>query len=159
VPSDPHIIEWYRADSWPRMRRVLLTGPVILTLGGLVIAVSFLTHQPLETRMLATIVGFVLVAAGAATTLFGMHGILRSEVSLVLRTDGVLVQSASLETLVPWDDLVSVRWDPRSSCLVLERNGGEPVVVARPDARIGGSELAARVLQQKRKVALNLPPV
>ena len=158
MPPDPHIIEWYRADSWPRMRRVLLTGPVILTLGGLVIAVSFLTHQPLETRMLATVVGFAFVTAGAATTLLGMHRILRNEVSLVLRTDGVLVQSASLETLVPWDDLVSVHWDPQAACLVLERSGGEPVVVARPHSRMGGPELAARVLQQKRKVAMNLPP-
>jgi hypothetical protein len=140
------------------MRCVLLTGPVILTLGGLVIAVSFLTHPPLQTRMLATVVGFALVAAGAATTLLGMHRILRNEVSLVLRTDGVLVQSASLEALVSWDDLVSVRWDPQASCLVLERRGGEPLVVARPRSRMGGAELAARVLQQKRKVALNLPP-
>lgn len=158
MTTEPRILEWYRADPWPRMRWLLLTGPTIVTLGGLAIAVSFLTRQPLDVRIVATVAGFVLVGSGAAITLLGMHGILRNEVSLVLRTDGVVVQSASSETLVPWDDLLSVRWDPPASSLVLERSGGAPLVVAGPRARISGNELAAKVLQHKRRIAMNLPP-
>jgi hypothetical protein len=158
VPTEPRILEWYRADPWPRMRRVMLTGTTILTLGGLVIAVSFLTHQPPDVRVFATVAGFLLVGCGAAVTLAGMHRILRNEVSLVFRTDGVVVQSASSETLVPWDDLLSAHWDPQASSLVLERSGGSPLVVAGPRARIGGDELAAKVLQHKRRAAMNLAP-
>jgi hypothetical protein len=154
---EPRIVEWHRADPWPRMRRVLVIGPTILTLGGLVIAVSFLTRQPLDVRAIATSAGFVLVIAGAAFTLASMHRILRNEVSLVLRTDGVLVQSARSETMVLWDDLRDVRWDAGAASLVLERSTGDPVVVGVAHVRIGGPELAARVLQCKRKVALNLP--
>lgn len=154
---EPRILEWYRADPWPRMRRVLLVGPTILTLGGLVIAVSFLTRQPADVRAMAVVVGFGLIIGGAGFTLASMHAILRSEVSLVLRTDGVLVQSASAETLVPWDDLRDVRWDAVAAALVLERSSGEAVVVGRPPARMAGPELAARVLQQKRRTAMNLP--
>jgi hypothetical protein len=155
--TEPRIVEWHRADPWPRIRRVLVIGPTILTLGGLVIAVSFLTRQPLDVRVVATSAGFALVIAGAAFTLLSMHHILRNEVSLVLRTDGVLVQSARSETLVLWDDLREARWDAEAASLVLERSGGEPIVVATVHVRIGGAELAARVLQQKRKAAMNLP--
>jgi hypothetical protein len=140
------------------MRRVLLVGPTILTLGGLVIAVSFLTRQAPDVRTTAVVAGFALVIGGATFTLAGMHGILRREVSLVVRTDGVFVQSASAETLVPWDDLLAVRWDAGAAALILERSSGEAIVVARPPARMAGPELAARVLQHKRKAAMNLPP-
>jgi len=156
VPA-PRILEWYRADPWPRMRRVLLVGPTILTLGGLVIAVSFLTRQTPDVRATAVVLGFALILGGAGFTLASMHGILRSEVSLVVRTDGVFVQSASAETLVPWDELLDVRWDAGAGALVLERSSGEPVVVARPPARMAGPDLANRVLQHKRKAAMNLP--
>ena len=158
MPTEPHILEWYRADPWPRMRRVMVTGTTILTLGGLVIAVSFLTRQPPDVRAFATVAGFLLVGSGAAVTLAGMHRILRNEVSLVLRTDGVVVQSDASETLVPWDELLSARWDPQASALVLERSAGGPLVVAGPRARIGGDQLAAKVLQHKRRAAMNLPP-
>jgi hypothetical protein len=139
------------------MRRVLLVGPSILTLGGLVIAVSFLTRQPADVRLAAALAGFALVFGGAAFTLLGMHRILRNEVSLVLRTDGVFVQSATSETLVLWDDLGEVRWDPQAGSLVLETTAGEALVVARPPARMAGPELVAKVLQLKRRAAMNLP--
>jgi len=91
-----------------------------------------------------------------------MHRILRNEVSLVLRTDGVLVQLGREETVVPWDDLQQVRWDHATSSLVLERTRGAPIVVQRPrpDGRAptGGPQMAARVMQLKRRQALNLRP-
>ena len=153
----PRILEWYRADPWRESRRVLLVGPAVLTLGGGVMAISFLMRPSFEVRLIAVTVGFALILAGAAFTLAAMHGRLRREVSLVLRTDGVFVQSARSELLVPWEDLRAVRWDEKAGALVLERSEGEPVVVPRPPARIGGPELVARLLQQKRRAALKLP--
>jgi hypothetical protein len=139
------------------MRRILVIGPTLLTLGGLVIAVSFLTRQAPDVREAAVVAGFALILGGAAFTLASMHAILRTEVSVVLRTDGVFLQSAGSEILIPWDDLRGARWDAAAGALVLERRSGDPLVVPRRPARIGGPELAARVLQLQRRAALQLP--
>jgi hypothetical protein len=152
----PRILAFYRADPWARMRRVLFVGPSALTLGGLVIAVSFLTHQPSAVRVDSAAAGFVLIAGGAIYTMAGMQRILRDDLSLVLRTDGVVVQSAAAETLIAWDELTGARWDSSRAELVLERARGEPLVLARPFARIAGPELAANIASTKRKVAMNL---
>ena len=158
MPEAPRILSFYRVDPWRRIRRVLLLGPGALATGGLVIAVSFLTRQPLGVRVDAAAVGFVLIAGGALYTLAGMHRILRDDLVLSLRTDGVMLQSEGRETLVAWDELTRVRWDPGPAELVLERASGEPIVLVRPFARITGRELADRVATTKRRLAMNLPP-
>src|SRR5580692_5606218 len=88
----PRIVEWYRADPWPRMRRALIIGPAVLTLGGVVVAASFLTYQPLNVRIGAAVLGLALVLSGALFSVMGMQRILRDEVSLALRTDGVALR-------------------------------------------------------------------
>jgi hypothetical protein len=152
------ILSFYRADSWPRIRRVLLVGPTILTFGGLVVAVSFLTRQPRDVRTAAAALGFVLVAGGAIFTVLGMQRILRDEVYVILRSDGVVLQQhagrGAGETLVAWDDLERARWDAGRAALVLERKHGEPVVVARAFARIRGPDLAAQIEQSRRRAAM-----
>jgi hypothetical protein len=155
-PSSPRIVEWYRADPWPRMRRALLVGPAVLTLGGVVVAASFLTHQPLNVRIGAAVLGLALVLSGALFSVVGMQRILRDEVSLALRTDGVALRVAGGETLVLWDSLAQVRWDEARRELVMERLELGPLVVAQVFAGIAGPELALRLLQTKRKVAMNL---
>jgi hypothetical protein len=155
--SKPRILEWFRADPWPRMRRVLLLGPTVLTIGGLVIAVSFLTHQPEEVRIESAAAGFVLIAGGAVFTLAAMHRILRQEVSLVVRTDGVALQSAQSETLVPWAQLRDARWDAARTELVLDLEQGEPLAVARMFTPAQGPRVVESILQSKRRAAMNLP--
>jgi hypothetical protein len=157
MPSGaPRIVTFYRVDPWKRMRRVLLAGPGALTLGGVVIAVSFLTHQPQNLRVDFAAAGFILIAGGAIYTLAGMQRILRDDLTLVLLTDGVLIQSSARETFIVWDELEDVRWDPSRSELVLERAGGEAVVLTRPFARIDGKELAGVIASTRRKAAMNL---
>jgi hypothetical protein len=152
----PRIVEWFRVDPWPRIRVVLLTGPAVLTLGGLVIAASFLTHASLHTRIEATVVGFVLVAGGALATVIGMQRVLRDEVSLALRTDGLVVQSGKGETFVAWDDVEDTRWDEARGLLLLSLGDGSTVTVARRFAGIEGKALADRIRMTKRKAAMNL---
>jgi hypothetical protein len=156
VSGAPRILEFYRADPVPQMRRVLVIGPVLLTMGGLVIAVSFLEGMSRAVRLDAAALGFALIAGGAIVTILGMHRMLREDLYLALRSDGVVVQSASGETLVPWDELEQARWDAARCELVLVRADADPIVLRRPFARIAGRALAERILAIKRKVALNL---
>ena len=151
-----HLVDFYRADSWPRMRCVLIAGPVLLTLGALVVPVAFATREPAAMRELADIVGLLLIAGGASLTMAGLHGLLRDDAYLALRTDGVLFQSASLEAFVPWDDLVGARWDGARPALLLERRGGEVVVVPRRFARLDGPALAERIERARRRASLGI---
>jgi hypothetical protein len=152
----PRIVEWFRVDPWPRIRVVLLTGPVVLTLGGLVIAVSFLTRASRDTRIEAAIAGFVLVASGALTTFIGMQRVLRDEVFLALRTDGLVVQTRQGETFVTWDDLEEARWDGGRGLLLLTRADASVVTVGERFAGIDGKALADRIRMTKRRAAMNL---
>jgi hypothetical protein len=156
------------------MRRVLLLGPGALSLGGVVIAFSFLAHHAARTRVDAAAAGFLLIAGGALYTLAGMQRILRDELLLVLRTDGIVIQGAAApaaatatatatpagppaaETLILWDELTAARWDASRGELILERAAGRPVVLSRPFARISGRELAESIAATKRRVAMNL---
>jgi hypothetical protein len=157
MPSEPpRILDWYRADPWPRMRRILLTGPAVLALGGLITAASFVARVPRDLRLDAVMAGVVLVAGGALFTMVGMSRILRDDVSIVLRTDGVALRVGGSDTLVPWDDLASARWDAPRGELVLERLGGASVAVARRFADVAGPELAERIARARQKAAMGL---
>jgi len=152
----PRIVEWYRADAAARIRHVLLRGPVALTSGGLVIAISFLTRQAQDLRVAAAALGFVLIAGGATYTMFAMQRILRDDVCLAIRTDGVALQTADGETLIRWSELTETSWDEAQHALSLGRSGGSAVVVGRAFGGIGGAELAARIAGAKRKAQMNL---
>jgi hypothetical protein len=160
MPTDaPRILSFYRVDPRKRMGRVLVLGPGVLTLGGVIIALSFLTQQAERTRVGAATAGFVLIAGGAAYTMVAMQLILRDELLLVVRTDGVVIQAGGNpggETLIPWDELTAVRWDSSRAELILERASCEPVVLSRAFAGISGRELAESIAATKRRLAMNL---
>lgn len=151
------ILDWYRTDSWPRMRRLLIAGPALLSLGGLVVAVSFATRQPERVRSAAAVIGLVIVASGASLLLAGMFRLLRDDDAyLAIRTDGVLLRSTSRETLLVWSELARARWDAQSAELVLERTAGQPLVVTQAFARIGGPELAAKLELARRRASMGM---
>jgi hypothetical protein len=150
------ILDWYRTDPWPRMRRVLVAGPGLLSLGGLVVAVSFAAREPPGVRSAAAVLGLVLVASGAGLTLAGMFRILRDDTYLAIRTDGVVFRAASRETLLVWSELARARWDGPRALLLLEREEGEPVVVARRFAGIAGPELAGKIEQSRRRALMGM---
>jgi hypothetical protein len=156
MEASPTILEWYRVDPWPRMRRVLIGGPALLTAGGLVVAVSFLTRQPNHVRVEAAALGLVLTAGGAIFTMAGMHRILREDSYLAMRTDGLALRSPSFETRIAWSELECVTWDASRNELVLERSGGEAFVFPRPFARISGPVLAQRIEQMRRRIEMGL---
>jgi hypothetical protein len=154
--SGARMVEWFRVDPWPRIRAVLLTGPPILTLGALVVALSFLTRASPSARVAAVVAGMALVAGGALYTMLAMQRVLYAETFVVLRTDGIGVQNASGETFVPWDEVEDARWDSTRGALVIVRTGGAEVTVSKRFAGIHGSDLARRILGTKRKAAMHL---
>jgi hypothetical protein len=128
----------------------------MLTAGGLIVFLSLVTRQPLDVRVAAAVAGFALIAGGALVTMLGMHRILRDDVCLALRTDGVVLQSSGRESLVVWDELDGVRWDEARHELILEREGAPPLTIERSFARIDGPALVQRIEATKRKAAMNL---
>jgi len=158
VSPPVRMLDWYRVDPRSRMRRVLVAGPALLSLGGLVVAVSFATRESAAIRELADVAGLFLVASGAAVTMLGMYRILRDDAYLSIRTDGVMLHTSSLETFVAWDELGRVRWDGARAALILERKEGDPTVVTHRFATIDGPALAERIERARRRVAMGMDP-
>jgi hypothetical protein len=150
------ILSFYRADTSAHVRRILIFAPGLMTLGGMVIAVSFLTHQPERVRVASAAMGFALVAGTGIMTAVVLQRILRDDGYLAIRTDGIVVQAAAIETLVPWAELAEARWDEAGHALILARAAGQPLVVGWSFARISGPELVARIEQDRRKAAMGL---
>jgi hypothetical protein len=102
------------------------------------------------------VTGLALVAGGALFTMVGMNRILRDDISLALRTDGVAVRLAGTETVLAWEDLGAARWDSRRRELVLESSVAAPITVARSFRGVAGSDLAERILRARQKAAMGL---
>jgi hypothetical protein len=153
------IVEWYRADHGPRMRRILIAGPAVLTLGGLVVAVSFMGRHA-ELRVAAALAGLALVASGAVFTAAAMYWTLRQDAYVALRTDGLTLHGGSAsspeETFIAWDALVEARWDAGRAELRLERVAGEAVVVTRRYAGVTLSDLAHKIERTRLRAAMGL---
>lgn len=154
------IVEWYRADHGPRMRRVLFAGPGVLTLGGLIVAVSFVARHGADVRVAAALAGLALVALGAVFTAAAMYWTLRQDVYVALRTDGLSLHggsaSAPEETFIAWDAMAAARWDGARRELRVERVQGEALVVTRRYAGVSLSDLAYRIEQTRRRAAMGL---
>jgi hypothetical protein len=161
---DPNvrIVDWFRVDPWPRMRRVLIAGPALLTFGGLVVAVQFVTRAPPGLRALSAALGLALVASGAGFTLVSMYRILREDTYLAIRTDGVVYRSdegngeGEGQTRIAWDDLARARWDAAAGAIVLEPVAGDVLLVARRFAGISGPALAERIERSRQRASMGL---
>jgi hypothetical protein len=152
------IVEWYRPDHGRRLRRILIAGPGILTLGALLIALSFTARHAAELRVAEVLAGLGLVASGAAFTAASMYWTLRQDAYIALRTDGLAVHAASAsapqETFIPWDALARASWDSGSGEVRLEQVDGRVIVVTRTYAGITLSDLAQRIEQTRRRAAM-----
>jgi hypothetical protein len=158
------IVEWYRLDHGRRMQRILITGPGVLTLGAMLIALSLTGRHGADLRMAAVLGGLALVASGAAFTAASMYWTLRQDAYIALRTDGLALHSGSSsgqpsgqeETFIPWDALAQASWDSARAVVRLEQVDGRVVVVARPYAGITLPNLAQRIEQTRRRAAMGL---
>jgi hypothetical protein len=121
----PEIVSFYRVDPWMRMRRALTFGSTVVTLGALVMGLSFLTHQNEHVRMVAASGGIATVVLGAGAAVFGMQRVLADDRCIVVRTDGLVSQVNGAETFMAWDSIAAIRLEPGGGAIVVERRGEE----------------------------------
>ena len=156
------ILDWYRADAWPRMRRVLVVGPALLSLGGLVVGVSF-TDARTGARAFGGRDGRNGAGRwpGQASRWRPCTASCATTRTSAIRTDGVVFRLASLEmALVAWEDLARARWDDARGELTLERTPGDggvertPLVVPHRFAGIAGAVLVQKIEQARRRASM-----
>jgi hypothetical protein len=157
MPSRPaHIVEWYRVDQSRRIRRVLGVGATLVTIGGLVVGLSFLTRQRHDVGVVEAFVGLLWVAAGSLQTVVRLQRVLRDDAHILLRTDALAMQAGTSEIAVAWDDIASARWDEQRTAVIVVRSSGEELVLDRPFAGIEGPQLVRRIEDAQRKSRFNL---
>jgi hypothetical protein len=157
VAAQPKVVSFYRADTWRVLGRSFLFSGVVMTLGALSVAASFVYRSPAELHETIFAVGIVLVIVGGLTTIVRFTRALRDETCVVARTDGIVVQADGRETFFAWGDLARVRFDEVARVLVLERTDGTTHHLE--DRRYGDAtagELAKQLDDLRRKAGWNL---
>lgn len=150
------LLEWYRPDQTRRVWRVLLAGAGIMTAGGLVMAISFLTHQREAVRTYAAVVGIVLTVCGGLTTVLGMTRILADDRYIAVKLEGLVVALGGDERHLAWGDLERIRFDDESHLLLLEPREGDAIAVDTKFAGKTGPDLAQRLDELRRKASFGV---
>jgi hypothetical protein len=176
------VVEWYRPDATPAIRRALLPAALLMTLGALALAHTVIFREPpdvpgaasspapgtLSQRLVrppapGEVVllggGLLLIGAGGLTAILGLRRLMDRDSSLIVRTDGLHWQSADAPraTHFDWYELQGIGWDPDRRALVLaHRDGRPPFVLAERFADIDGADLARRLDDLRRKAIFGL---
>lgn len=102
------------------------------------------------------LLGLLSIAGGAGVAIVGLRRVMSEESYLALRTDGAYFRHAGERSLLPWDEVEAVRWDPASRAIHFVRHDGS--AWSRPEryAGIDGSELAKRAAEVRRKALFGL---
>lgn len=178
------LIEHHRVDPTAALVRALVIGVVMVTIGGLASASSFViprlapregevadgivnagevradgtrVERAIDPRQIALIVfGLTCILGGIGRTIFVLRGRLGDEAYLALRADGALFSDGAHESFVRWDDVERVRWDPARSAIVFARHDGSEWIRAERFADLPGEALAARAAEVRRKALFGL---
>lgn len=186
------IVEHYRLDPTPALRRALGWGSLIVTIGAMVMAAAILIPRfdpdgPVYARAIHTsaadamfrggevsadgtpihrgslgwelglgFFGIACIVAGGATAIIGLRGVLSEESYLALRTDGAYFRTARERSLVRWDEVEGVRWDPATRSVLFERHDGSAWIRTEAFAGIEGKDLAKRAGEVRRKALFGL---
>lgn len=102
------------------------------------------------------ILGLLCIAGGAGAAIVGLRRVLTEESYLALRTDGAYFRHARERSLLPWDEVEAVRWDPRSRAVLFVRHDGSEWARGERYAGIEGEALAKRAAEIRRKALFGL---
>jgi hypothetical protein len=152
------LIEWYRVDQTRRIRRALVTGAGILTLGACIAAVSFVTHQREAVRHWTAVFGILSTIVGALIAVIGMARVLATDTYLAVNAEGVVLNldEAGEKRLLRWDDLERVRFDGARGAVVFALRDGGEVVTETSFAGAEKKDLAARLDFLRRRAGFGM---
>jgi hypothetical protein len=157
TPPPPRVlIEWYRVDQTRRIRRALVAGAGILTLGACVMALSFVTHQSLAVRQAAAAFGFLSTVAGALTAVIGMARVLSTDSYLAVSAEGIILHLEEGETFLAWDSLERIRFDAAREAMVFALRDGGEVLSRTAFAGAEKKSLAARLDTLRRRAGFDM---
>ena len=150
-------VEWYRPVLLGRMVTVWLGGVMLIGLGLVLGGVGFRsgTQIPALVQGLAALGGVLSTISGALVALLGMLRLLSADpIWLLVRLDGLVYHTDQEEVFVPWQGLTGARSEPPG--LVLEREGGAPLLIPHRFMGTTGPELAARLLELQRQALMGV---
>lgn len=100
--------------------------------------------------------GLICVAGGSAWAILGLRTVMSEESYLALRNDGAYFRHGRERSLLPWEEVETVRWDPEARAVVFVRHDGSTWVRAERFAGTEGSEIAKRASEVRRKALFGL---
>jgi hypothetical protein len=151
APAD--LLEWFRVDRARGVGWLLVTGATLVFVGALLVGGGVLTHTPSDTLRHLTLLGAAMLVFGLVTAFGGMTVLLAQDEYLAVRADGVLVHRAGGDVVLPWAEVLAVRYDAVAAALVFDAKE-EPYVLKERYSGASGAELAAHLEELRRKATL-----
>jgi hypothetical protein len=143
------IVEWHRPLARRALGIPLAIGAVLMTIGGLCILVSLPRATSFPTLAL---VGAACVVTAPVSVIFTLIMRVGVDKCLIIRTDAVVMQRESEETLVAWDEVESVKCEDQ--ILVIHKKDGTTLRIEEPFSE--PEKIAARMEEVKRKSGFGL---
>lgn len=147
---------FYRADDH-RIRPMLVRGGVAVATGAALLLLCALTerlHLPTPVRVGASLLGLASFAYGLVSGFYKLPRLLASDVYIGVRRDALALALDAGEVVVPWDDVLAVV--EREGAVVVQRAGGDDVVIPRTFGGKTPRELARALDDARRKATLKL---
>lgn len=157
MPCAHKTVEWYRPLVTSQMLRVVVPCSLLVLVASILVGVGILRESEDAVAYTLVLVGFVLLIAGPTLAAYGVLRLVREDVYLSVRTDGVLYHDgAGVASLVAWDDLGGVCVHPDGG-IALKRDAGPDLHI--PEAFIGIDDvaLAARLTDLQRRALMGIP--
>ena len=178
------MIDWYRVDTSPRIKRVMATAVGLVLCGSLLGAACLArTQDPYaaarggatgpgswtpEVAQAPTlddhrgvmfslgIAALALVVSGGGAAIWGLMRELSQERWLALRTDGLVIRDAGREKRAPWGQIAEVRMD--GTTIVVALASGNTWSIRDHFAGTTRSELGRRIAHVRRRALHGLLP-
>ncbi len=153
--QDP-VVEWYRPRLLGRLLLAWLGASSLLGAGsiGVALALDGSGRVPESWRIPSLIVGVAGTVLGAVGGIFGIVRLIsQDDRYLLVRRSGIEVADGGpAPTVVPWARLTAATVDQR--CIVLGREGEEPLRIGATYQGISRQRLAERLLELRRQALL-----
>jgi hypothetical protein len=157
-PEQPALLSFYRAEH-PGTWSSLIRGSVFATLGALIVLVGSLSvffGVPEVWKLISAGVGASMLLFGLISGFVAVPRALFNESGLMVRQDGLLFQGKA-DALLLWDSIERITAAPLKGPLTVRLKDGTTHEFALRYGGLAPTDLARKLEQARRRVALNLP--